>query len=404
MRHTTLYRAVVITLLALACTAQPPAGPHDARGSGTVKRRADLATPATATPEGLARALALALRSPGFRARLKTQLDGSPFREHKVHFQQFVTAVERRELHALAAATGRPPSEVSLLVDAAVPLELYLPVPSHRAEWRGDGHILVATAVGDEDVPIAFDTAGNRYELSSRTPPPIPVLALVPVETDFSRPPSLMQCLDCKGGSGNGDPPPPPPGPPPGLYMTQAHFVQTFESWLKGAPEFEVHILGQSGQTDSLVDYQCAGEKQPSPYYFDQNNLDWNGSVMLFSKSQLDSYKAGHPGQSLRVYMVEDDDTACQIKTNASDFQRALAVVDQLNNFITAGRDTVLTWKFATAAQSLYAAIASLINTNDELVGNSVQDSIANEFHAGYNWVVKGPSNETNGWVKLEMR
>jgi hypothetical protein len=125
---------------------------------------------------------------------------------------------------------------------------------------------------------------------------------------------------------------------------------------------------------------------------------------MLFSKPQLDSYKAGHPGQSLRVYVIEDDDTACQIKTNASEFRGALAVVDQLNNFITAGHDTVLTWKFATAAQSLYAAVASLINTNDELVGNSVQDSIANEFHAGYNWVVKGPSNETNGWVKLEMR
>src|SRR2546427_1452372 len=48
----------------------------------------------------------------------------------------------------------------------------------------------------------------------------------------------------------------------PGLYMTRSHFVQTFEGWLKGSPEFEVHILGQKGQTDSLTDYQCAGDRK----------------------------------------------------------------------------------------------------------------------------------------------
>ncbi|HUL50858.1 MAG TPA: hypothetical protein VLT79_12645 [Gemmatimonadales bacterium] len=403
MRQTTLYRAVVLTTIALACTAQPATGPHDARGAGPSGRRADVATRPDGPPEGLARALALALRSPAFRARLKAQLDASPFREHKIQFQQFINGAERRELHAMAAATARPPGELSLLVDAAIPLELYLPVPSHRSGWRGDGRVVVATAVGDDDVPIAFDTAGNRYELSSRTPPPIPVLALVPVETDFAMRPSLMQCLDCKGGSGNGDPPPPPASPPPGLYMTRAHFVQTFESWLKGAPEFEVHMLGQNGQTDSLADYQCAGEKQSAPYYFDQNGVDWTGSVMLFTKAQLDQYRAVHPAQSLRAYVVEDDDTPCQIKTSASEFQRAVAAVDQAYQFWTAGIDSLLTWKFAKTAQNLFAALASLINTNDELVGNAVQDSVANEFHDGYNWVVKGPNNETNGWIKMEM-
>ena len=400
MRHITLYRAVVLTTFALACMDPPANAPHTSARSPA--KHAEVGVRASGPPEGLARALALALRSSGFRARLAAQLAASPFREHKIQFQQFVTADDGRELHAIAAATARAPGEMVPLVDAAIPLELYLPVPSQRAAWRGDGHILVATALGDDDVPIAFDTAGNRYELSARTPPPIPVLALVPQETDFSVHPSLMQCLDCRGGGGFGDPPPPPPAP--GLYMTQAHFVQTFEGWLKGAPEFEVHILGQSGQSDSLQDYQCAGEKQPLPYYFDQNNLDWTGSVMLFTKAQLDGYHASHPGQNLRAYVVEDDDTACQIKANSSEFQRAIVVVDQLSNFLSAGHDTLLTWKFATAAQGLYSAVASLINTNDELVGNAIQDSVAGEYHPGSNWIVKGPSNETNGWIKLEMR
>src|SRR5207237_9209441 len=136
-----------------------------------------------------------------------------------------------------------------------------------------------------------------------------------PVETDFSAAPTVIGCLGC-GDFFPWPPFPPPPPPVPGLYLTKAHFVDDFEGWLKGSPEFEVHILGQKGQTDSLTDYQCAGEKQPAPYTFDQNDLDWSGRVMLFSKAQLDAYNAKHPGQNVRVFVVEDDDTACEIKAD----------------------------------------------------------------------------------------
>src|SRR5207253_8037029 len=136
---------------------------------------------------------------------------------------------------------------------------------------------------------------------STPSAPRPPLIAVVPVETDFSTTPAAIECLSC--GS-LWLPPPPPTGP--GLYLTKAHFVDDFEGWLKGGPEFEVHILGQKGQTDSLTDYQCAGEKQPAPYYFDQNALDWSGRVMLFSKVQLDAYNAAHPGQNIRVFVVED--------------------------------------------------------------------------------------------------
>src|SRR5438034_5077189 len=126
----------------------------------------------------------------------------------------------------------------------------------------------VATALADHDPPVAFDVQGNRLVLGPERPPATPVIAVVPVETDFSTTPAAIECLSC--GS-LWLPPPPPTGP--GLYLTKAHFVDDFEGWLKGGPEFEVHILGQKGQTDSLTDYQCAGEKQPTPYYFDQNAL-----------------------------------------------------------------------------------------------------------------------------------
>src|SRR6185503_15810065 len=93
-------------------------------------------------------------------------------------------------------------SEAEIEADAAnsVALELYLPVREHRARWAGDAQVLVATAFADGDAPIAFDIRGNRFELDPAKPPTTPVIAIEPVEADFSRAPSNpagAECTDC---------------------------------------------------------------------------------------------------------------------------------------------------------------------------------------------------------------
>jgi hypothetical protein len=183
--------------------------------------------------------------------------------------------------------------------------------------------------------------------------------------------------------------------------------VQDLEGWLKGSPEFEVRILGQKGQTDSLIDYQCAGEHAGGPYAFDQNDLDWSGRVLLFSKQQLDEYNAAHPNQNMRVFVVEDDDTACQIKTDPTRFQHLVSTVDSAYQNQTSGNDssTVITkyFGYARSAFNIWQALASLIKTNDDLVGNGVKDEIVGAYYPGYNWFVKGDNNITNGWINLVM-
>ena len=396
-------RAAALALLvgALACSDRPPGTAPDAAGRPEI-----LST--VSTPELLARSLALALGDPAFRAHVKGELDRSPFREHKLSFQRFLAAGRAGgggALAAMARQSGVATADLARAADRAIPLEMYLPVPAHRRSWTGDANVLVATAVADHDPPVAFDVQGNRQVLDPERPPSTPVIAVVPVETDFSTEPALIiGCWTC----GFWPPLPPPPAPVPGLYMTKAHFVDDFEGWLKGGPEFEVHILGQKGQTDSLTDYQCAGERQPAPYYFDQNALDWSGSVMLFSKVQLDAYNAAHPGQNIRVFVVEDDDTACQIKADGNRLNDAIKAVDGAYKAITAGNDSSSwaqkTFKRASAFQKLWAALASLINTNDELVGNAVEDVVVGISYPGYNWIVKGPNNTTNGWITLGMK
>jgi hypothetical protein len=265
--------------------------------------------------------------------------------------------------------------------------------------------VLVATALKDDDPPVAFDPQGRKQLLDPKTPPATPVLALVPVETDFSTRPARLACLEnCGGGSWDVVPPPPPA---PGLYMTKSHFEQDFEGWLKGSPEFEIQILGQKGQTDSLISYQCAGEHAGGPYVFDQNGKDWTGRVLVFSKQQIDQYNAAHQQSNLRVFVVEDDDTACQIKTDPGRFQKLIYAVDSAYNGNTSGNDssTVIRkyYGYARSAYNIFQAFASWIKTNDELVGNAVEDRIVGEVYPGFNWFVKGDNNVTNGWINLVM-
>ena len=197
-------------------------------------------------------------------------------------------------------------------------LEMYFPVPGHRAAWTGDENVLVATAERDGEAPVAYDLAGRRIVLSPDTPPSTPVLAVEPAELDFDAPPSVAKAMcteeTCGGGGGGYVVP-----PTPGLYMTRAEFVESFESWLKGDPEYEIHIMGPAAKGDNtnLVSFQCIGEHATGEYSWDTNQKTWTGNQLLFSKAQIDAMDVAHKGVPFTIMAYEDDDGACQIRTDA---------------------------------------------------------------------------------------
>jgi hypothetical protein len=373
--------------------AGSPAGPPPARYSA--ERDA---------MDRLARRLARALADPAFRSYLKGELERSPFAEQKLHFQRFLKNSDRRVLKEVARLSSSAEAEVEADASGSIPLELYFPVPAHRAEWTGGADVLVASAQEDREAPIAYDVGGRRRLLSPETPPEVPVLAVVPVETDFDRPlgpGAEATCTTCGGGGGGTT-------APAGLYMTYSHFVQDFEGWLKGSPEFEFHILGQSGATDSLRDYQCAGGAAGGYYYFDQNDLNWSGRVLLFSQAQLNSYKTAHPNQNFRIVALEDDDTACGIKFDGNRFKTLISTLQSAYPNLTGSKDTANAIsrfvKRANALQKILSAAYSFITTQDDLIGNAIEDVVAGVTYPGANWVIKGENNITKGWIKLEMR
>jgi hypothetical protein len=398
---------VALALLAgvAACDRPDPTGPdlradqEQAGASGSLERAQRGAA------DRLARRIARALDNAEFRTFLRAELSRSPYVENKLQLQRFLTGSGRRVIRDVARLSGEAESAIEEDARAASPLEIYFPVAAHRAAWHGGSNVLVASAREDRDAPVAYDVKGVRRVLSAEAPPETPVLAIVPVETDFGP--------EHSGAFAATPPPPPPPNPLPapspplGMYMTYARFVQDFEGWFKGDPEYEIHVLGQAGTSDSLTDYQCSGNPASGYYRFDQNNLEWTGQVLLFTQTQLNNYKIAHPNQNFRIIALEDDDTGCQIKFDGTRFKNLQAVLQAAYPDLTGSKDTTSSIgriiKRANALQKILRAAYSFLTTQDDLIGNAVEDVVVGQFISGANWIIKGEGNVTNGWIKLRI-
>ncbi len=359
-----LLLATVVAGTLSACEAPESASPGPASNPRSV--RPDITVSAeTRQLEGAARRLAVALADPAFRARFRDRLARSPYREGKLHLQRTLEARGAAERLAVARLSREAPQVTDSVYRSAPALEVYFPVPEHRAAWQGDSRLLVATAARDGEIPVAFDLQGGRHLLDPTRPPMTPVLAVVPVETDFdavqasATASTSATCPDpttCGGSGGGGT-------PTPGLYMTKAHFQDDFEGWLKGSPEFEIHIMGQKGSTDSLTKLQCSGEHSLGLYQWD-GGTNWSGNVLLFSQSQIDSYKAAHPGESFRILALEDDDTACVIKTDSNRWATFVGSLGPLYQDVTGAVDSGSVNKIVKAAKSLRDFLVALGRTS----------------------------------------
>lgn len=362
--------------------------------------------------ERLAQRFARALGDPEFRADVKRAIETSPYPEGKVYFQRALARDGDRGYQALARTSGDALADITADANAAGTLELYLPVPAHRAAWSGDEEVLVATAERDGDAPVAYDVQGRRQVLDARTPPTTPVLAVVPAELDFDAPRlRSATCYDetCGGGTGSYVAP-----PTPGLYLTRAEFVSEFEGWLKGSPEFEIHIMGPAspGDTKVIASYQCIGEHAGGAYAWDMNSKSWTGTQLLFTNTQMDAFAATYAGQPFSIMAYEDDDGACRIKTDSDRAQKLFAAVGPAVADWTAAigkKDDLLAnlpriVKGAKSGYSLLTALYSFLTTADDIIGVAVEDAVTGRYRAGTNWTVLGDKVVTNGWLKLETK
>jgi len=418
--------ALALLVATIGCsdrdTPLPAEGPG---GPAAVSPAPGLASPEGQRMERQARRLARALGDADFRRYVKAQLAGSPFAEHKLHFQRFLGRDGRRALDALGRSESEGDAAVQADADAGITAELYFPVPGDLERWDGGPDLLVATAMADHDAPVAFDTRGRRRVLSPDGPPNQPVLALVPDETDFDRLPGpghiicdIDTCPGTGGGGGSGGtggtggPSPAPPAS--SLRLGKAQFVDTYESWLKGNPEFELHVLGPASATDTtnMVSYQCVGEHAPAGYTWDMNGTSWSGDVKVFGQDQMDALERSFPGRSYVILALEDDDTACEIKTGADRFGDVFtALKNAYQSYIGIKDLKIITVNgiirvvgAAKSAASLINALANLIKSNDDLIGIAMADSIVGRTSPVGHWAVMEGKTKVNGWLDLQIR
>ena len=156
--------------------------------------------------ERLARRLAIALGDPTFRAQVKGQLDRSPVREHKLHLQRFLAGADRGPRGSWPDSPGSRKRRWTRMRAGRRRSSSTCRCRSTGAPGRETANILVATAHRDREAPVAFTTAGKRVILDPAKPPSTPVLAVVPVETNFDQQTSRSQF---QGGNTGGSSNPP---------------------------------------------------------------------------------------------------------------------------------------------------------------------------------------------------
>lgn len=235
-----------------------------------------------------ARALAVALTDSVFRGRLYELIHYSRLPEHKLYWNAASLELEVQFADALSRSSQLVPSNASVFPVASEPYELYLPVRSHRAAWKGGRELIVALQMHQDGPIIGYSPDGTWQELDSETPPQQPVLALVPTElrTEDRIAPSgvnkryaSIKDTASQSSCEPGDPPEwcvvapaiqPLVSPPVGVYVTATHVKNKAEPWIRGDPEIEFVLLGT-----------VTGRYFADPYFNLQPNLGFDSGEFL---------------------------------------------------------------------------------------------------------------------------
>jgi hypothetical protein len=347
---------------------------------------------------------------------VRSQLQRSRHREHKLHFGPLLS--ENNPLAAgLSTAGDLGPGSLLALLDSLVDLELYMPVKEHWARWTGGPELIVASAMRDHEIPVAYNLQGSPVLLpSAEQPPPTPTLAIVPTETDFSHPPSEPQLGPCPlvaaGGTacdpGGGGLPAPQCPPTTTACMKFSYIPGDWEGFLMGDPEFEVHSFTRPLSSNSASMYRCAGEHAPNAAsVYDQNSASWSGAVELLSDADFQTITTNQDRLIIQVW--EDDKDACVVRKDQQWLRAAGGAV--LSYFGFAFFAGILAqpelgcssecWLFIIATKPTLQAVFEAFQ-NDDYVGQLVPIELTGARYTDANHVIVNEKGRIIGRVFID--
>ena len=374
----------------------------------------------------IARSFALYLGSSQVRNEIKTEMRAAPYQEHKLELRRYLN---RGRLTAVAEKSGVSSEQLAASLELVRPLELYLPVAAHRAQWTGDADLLIVAQLEDESPMTAFNLRGEEVRVNREIPPGTPTIAIVPVETSFDNPLSLaewrnqddqngkaigtlvrsnikpnnlIECGDeCGSGSGSYG------YQTAGFWMLFSRLVDKGEPWTKGNPEIEVHVHGPVSQSSNQygADLACSGEHAVPERTFDQNDSFWRGDVLIWSQTEADNFNAQFPNGH-HILFWEDDDTACSLKYDRQVVRSAIAATFSVvgGAALKAGGFGALSIPFILAsflASDLFSA--DWLASNDDYLGALVPASSHNDSWSDANYtLMKG--GDVNGRAMIIVK
>jgi hypothetical protein len=351
-----ILRAIVLTTTTLGASSCTPelttstaaavsAAPAGASGS----RQLELAL------GDLARGVAIAMQDANVRAYVGTSMRQSRAKAHALSMRRMTREFRSAAfIQAIATSLGRSPNSISSLIETLPSLTFIVPVLAHRQSWRGNGDILVAASLTESHI-VGYNARGDSVPLSTRMAPDQIVFALVaePFPEDLGvtapagvsaligdgcDPYAIIECDSGPGGGGGGPAPGPsvgvvPASAPSGLYMTYADVDDYGESWIRGSPELEIHVVGKDNSgggplANSPFQFvrsaSCSGANQPGVRYYDQNDHKWSGSVLVLADTAAarlgwvtSSIATATQSQVFQIEYWEDDEDACAIKAGS---------------------------------------------------------------------------------------
>ncbi|MDQ6691045.1 MAG: hypothetical protein M3Z18_11100 [Gemmatimonadota bacterium] len=360
----------------------------------------------------IARLVAVAMDNEPARQHLKRDMRAARFHEHKLELLPYLRSKDGRALlDRLVKLSGGSESDLLRTLSSIRRLEFYMPVAKQRESWTGNDDVLVVSQLDEADPIVVFDETGKTVSLDRNVPPAQPTLSIVPVETRFDQPLSILASRNARDNNGNSigtlesinrgtsntaycetcliDDVAVGSGSsaaiPPGLYLEFSRILDMKEPWFRGDPEIEVHIQGPTDASAPTYgeDLSCSGEHAYDPRkWFNQNGGFWQGRVMLFSGDEAVAF-ANKFNQGFHVLFWEDDNEPCKLKLDTNVLTEVLK--STATAFSTVAIKVLpgasLPVMISVFLGTFFASAGPWLLTNDDFLGAAVDQASAGYYY-----------------------
>lgn len=347
--------------------------------------------------EELARAVALSLKDPAMRGLLRAAMAESLVKEEKVHLNTFLRGAGKALEGRLQEEAGLSEQRVTELLQQAGSLEVYFPVPEHRAAWKGGEELIVATALDDKDAPVGFNLKGGRIELSAEAPPAIATLAVVPAE-DFSaegKPSRRGLALGRAGAEARSSMELSTTAISyTGAFINYVNIPGDYEGWLMGDPEFEVYLERTAGERQRI---RCAAAGSITPFAWNMNGETWTTPFLIAWANETPTLD----GLSMSFY--EDDNDECVIKIDTDYVKLLLDALRSASSTIRAAQQRQVGTAIISFIHTV-VAVRAIIQGDDDYVGTVTSTATNPIDTTNRTFSIKNNNQQDKGIVQIQWR